>query len=364
MKDKITKTCKQCGLPNTYPGIKFDKDNTCNYCVYFELNKNREKLSRMRMKKEFVNVVNAAKSRKNKYDCVVAYSGGKDSSFLLYFLKRRFNLKILAHTFDNGFVSETAQKNIKQVTKVLGIDHQTTRPGFDFLQGLFISALKEEFVFPKEILAMMSPVCAACLGMVFGSTINRAIRLRIPVMFIGFTPGQYPAISLENFFKVKSCVYLSDKVYRDDPWDVLKIISDPIREKFGRQASRYFFKSQYVAKRAFIPKVLFPFHVLLDYDEKKIIEAISKIGWVKPKDTDSCSTNCLLNSLGNFCFAKKYGYHPYAGELAYLARTGKLNRKQVLAAVKIEDDSFALKHSLRKLNIKCDDVLKTESCLK
>lgn len=345
------KRCSRCGLPNTYPGVQFNNITVCNYCVYFDMYNEREEIIKSELADKFTGLIKSVRKENHHYDCIVAYSGGKDSTFLLYFLKKKLGLNILAHVFDNGFISATAKKNIKQVTKTLKLDCRITRPQGKVLNAVFKYALTEKIPYPKEILSMASPVCVVCIGMILGTTLHLAIKLKVPLMFIGFTPGQYPAISLENFLKVKSCLFLSDKVYKDDPSDVLKIFSDPILEKFGNKVAKYFFRSQYISEGAMVPKVLFPFHVFLEYNENQIIHEISKIGWVKPTDTDACSTNCLLNTLGNYSCMRQLGYHPYAGELAYLVRKGMLSRCSALKAEHIEEASYAMHYSLNKLGL-------------
>ncbi|MFC1592590.1 hypothetical protein ACFL4C_01080 [Candidatus Omnitrophota bacterium] len=360
MKNRQIRRCQKCGLPQAYPGIKFNKDNICNYCIYYFLYKDREELIKSELKSKFIKLIKDTQKKKNKYDCIVAYSGGKDSTFLLSYLKSRFRLKILAHTLDNGFMSKRAMKNIKIISSTLNIDYRITRPDYKLLKDIFSYALARRIPYPKEILSMMSQVCAVCIGMVFGTTINTAIKLNIPLMFIGFTPGQYPAISLENFLKVKSCMFLSHKVYRDDPLDVIKIIADPVLEQFGLRSEKYFFRSQYLPEGLSAPKVLFPFHALLKYDERAIIAKISQLGWIKPKELDSCSTNCLLNSAGNYACLKQLGYHPYAGELGYLVREGKISRERAINDQGIDENSFAIRHSLRKLNITKKQILNSK----
>jgi len=213
--------------------------------------------------------------------------------------------------------------------------------------GTFIDEDQAEY-----LAAILDPVTLqGTLGMVFGTTINLAIRDKIPLMFIGFTPGQYPAISLENFIKVNSCIFLSDKVYKDDPLDIIKIISDPIRERFGERVNDYYFKSQYINKDLTVPKILLPYHALLDYDEKSILRKIEELGWVKPADTDACSTNCLLNTVGNLVSLKQLGYHPYTGELAYLVRQGRLKREDAIELEKTENNCFAMRYSLKELGL-------------
>jgi hypothetical protein len=59
-----------------------------------------------------------------KYDSIIGVSGGTDSSYLLY-LAKEWNLKPLAVTFDNGWSSDIAVKNIKKMTAKLGIDLET-----------------------------------------------------------------------------------------------------------------------------------------------------------------------------------------------------------------------------------------------
>jgi len=354
------KRCVICALPDTYPGVKFDGDGICNYCAYHDMYKEREKRLKNLLRRGFINVIKETKkaSKGKKHDCVIAYSGGKDSTFLLLFLKKRFNLRILAHTLDNGFTSKKAMENIRKITKKLGVDHKFTRPKFEVIKDVFSSALKGEIPYSKDIRAMLSPVCAACLGMVCGTTLNLCIKLKIPLMFIGFTPGQYPAISLENFLKSNSCLFLSDKIYKDDPLDVVKMLRDPIDERFGEKAGKYFFKSQYIEKGLKVPRILLPYHNFIDYDEKRILMEISKIGWEKPSDTDPCSTNCLLNTLGNYSCMKQFGYHPYIGEMSLMVRRGKMSRIDAIKAEQTDDNSFAMRDSLSLLGIKKIDLEK------
>ena len=68
------------------------------------------------------------------YDCLVAYSGGKDSTFTLHWLKTICNLKILAFTFDNWFQSDTAIRNIRSVAENMGVDQMTIRPAFNLFR--------------------------------------------------------------------------------------------------------------------------------------------------------------------------------------------------------------------------------------
>jgi predicted PP-loop superfamily ATPase len=58
---------------------------------------------------------------KSEYDCAVAFSGGKDSSYVLYRLKEKYKLRILAITGEDYISSKQAWKNRFQVTQKLGV---------------------------------------------------------------------------------------------------------------------------------------------------------------------------------------------------------------------------------------------------
>ena len=348
--------CKRCALPETFPGITIT-DSVCNYCHYYDIYKDREKLIKNKIEKKVLKIIYDSKKKNNEYDCVVAFSGGKDSTYLLHFLKKKFKLKILAHTLDNGFISKTTIENIKNTTSTLGIDHKYTKPDYKMMSNLFKSALTKELPYPKEILTMMSPVCSTCIGMVFGTTIKLALDYKIPILVIGLTPGQYPAISLENFFKVESFMFFSEKVYKDDPMDILKILRDPINEKIGETTNDFFFKSQYLDKNVKMPKVVFPFHSLCEYDEKKILKEIQSLGWKRPTDTDNCSTNCRLNSLAIYAGNKQLKYHPYIGEMSMLVRQGKMTYEEAIEAEKLDENSETITQVLKQLKLKRSDLI-------
>jgi len=61
----------------------------------------------------------------SKYDCVVGVSGGRDSTFLLYYIKKILNLKPLAVHYDNGFDSDTSVSNILNICQKLNVDLET-----------------------------------------------------------------------------------------------------------------------------------------------------------------------------------------------------------------------------------------------
>ena len=351
------KRCKKCALPDNYPGIKFDEKDTCNYCNYLKASKKMRESLRHDLKSQFFALIDNAKKEKRDYDCIVCYSGGKDSTFLLMQLKEAFKLKILAYTLDNGFISKKALDNARHVTEILDVDHIIFKPRQNVVNRIFRDTLTQRIYYPRELTSMLSPLCAACQGIVLGFAVRFAMDKRIPIVFVGFTPGQYPDVSYENFLKSQSCIYLTDTVHKDDPPDIIKMIRDPIDEISGEEAGSYYFKSQYLEKGQYYPHILFPFQVIFNYDEKTIYEKIKQLGWEKPKDTDACSTNCLINTLGNYAFIKQYGYHPYIAEISALVRDGFIPYGRVRKLERINSNTGAMNYCLRKLKLTKKEII-------
>ena len=105
--------CSQCLLPNTYPGVVFNEDGVCNHCLNF---KEQELIG----EEAFYNKIKSVKG--GEYDCILGISGGKDSCYVAYLAKEKFNLNALAVCYDFPFLVDLARENIKRVTDSLDID--------------------------------------------------------------------------------------------------------------------------------------------------------------------------------------------------------------------------------------------------
>ena len=185
--------CKRCALPATFPGISFDQSQICNYCSTYELLQPREARLKSELTELFRRTIDEHRGSHDRYDAVLMFSGGKDSTYLLQLLTQDLGLRVLAHTLDNGFIAAGTWENIDRVLPQLGVDHEVTRPPVQLMERVFRSLLDDN-PFPPELLAMASPICHACIGMVIGSTLNIAVERKIPLVFSGMTPGQYPSV--------------------------------------------------------------------------------------------------------------------------------------------------------------------------
>ncbi|NPV05208.1 MAG: hypothetical protein HPY67_10805 [Syntrophaceae bacterium] len=109
--------CTRCILPETFPFIEFDSEGVCNYCRHY-VPKNQG--GRIEDLKE---ILAPYRSRNGEPDCIVAFSGGRDSSYGLHFIVKELNMTPLTFTYDWGMITDLARRNVARVCGKLGIEN-------------------------------------------------------------------------------------------------------------------------------------------------------------------------------------------------------------------------------------------------
>ena len=122
---------------------------------------------------------------------VMAFSGGKDSTYTLWLLGQVWGLRVLAVTVDNGFVAAGALDNMRRVTETLGTDHVLVRPNPKALRALF-RASAERDIHPAKALERASSVCSSCIAVIKGLALKIALEAEAPFIGWGWSPGQAP----------------------------------------------------------------------------------------------------------------------------------------------------------------------------
>lgn len=124
--------CKRCLTPSSRPRVTFNPDGVCNAC----LNSDEKKLINWESRKEeFLKLVEPFRSRSNTWDCIVPWSGGKDSSAIAYKLKFEFGLNPLLVTYSPMIPNEIGVQNRESMIQ-LGFDHLCIRPNQKVLRHL------------------------------------------------------------------------------------------------------------------------------------------------------------------------------------------------------------------------------------
>jgi tRNA(Ile)-lysidine synthase TilS/MesJ len=298
-------------LPANFPGVTFDDEGICNYCRSFTGNKALDEL-KQEYEKKFLALLYQYKG-KSEYDCLLCFSGGKDSTYTLDILKNKYGLSILAVTFDNGFISEAALNNMRRVCENVGVDHIIYKVRFDLLKKIFSTAAKEE-LYPKKTLERASTICTSFISFVKFISLKIALEKDIPFIGYGWSPGQAPVQS-SVMQTNPSLIKMSQKV-----------VYGPLHKVAGDMIRPYFLEEKHFTCGKEFPYNVHPL-AFLEYNEEKIFARLKELGWERPVDTDPNSTNCLMNAFSNQVHEQMYGYNPYVFEISKMIREGVMNRE-------------------------------------
>lgn len=108
--------CTSCILPVTFPFLDLDADGRCVLC--------RTSVPRvLRPVEELLEALTAERHRGRSPQVLVPISGGRDSCFALHYLVTELGLPVLAYTYDWGFVTDRARRNISRLCGQLGVEH-------------------------------------------------------------------------------------------------------------------------------------------------------------------------------------------------------------------------------------------------
>ena len=115
-------------MPDSRPRIVFNDDGICNACINAE---NKKNIDWSKRKSEFKDIIESIKEqRKNNetgYDCIVPWSGGKDSTSIALKLKFEYNLNPLLVTFSPLIQNEIGRKNREELIR-MGFDNYFFMP--------------------------------------------------------------------------------------------------------------------------------------------------------------------------------------------------------------------------------------------
>ena len=146
--------CTRCLMDTTDPDIVFDEQGVCNHCHDHDRLVNQKVITGRAGEEYLQKLVEQMKrdGRGKPYDCLIGVSGGVDSTYVAYLVKK-VGLRPLAVHMDNGWDSELAVKNIEETLKRLGIDLYTEVldwEEFKRLQVAFLRASTPDSEIPSD----------------------------------------------------------------------------------------------------------------------------------------------------------------------------------------------------------------------
>ena len=108
--------CTRCVLPETMPYILFDDAGVCNYCHSYKPRNKPKPLE------ELIQLVEPFR-RAHGDDCIVPFSGGRDSCYGLHLIAKELKMKPITYTYDWGMVTDLGRRNISRMSAALGVEN-------------------------------------------------------------------------------------------------------------------------------------------------------------------------------------------------------------------------------------------------
>ena len=309
--------CSECGLPETYPGIRFHEDGSCNYCTFYK--ERREFLENRELRKKlFIEQIEKAKriARETNapYDCIVGLSGGKDSTYIIWQMKHTYGMRVLAVTFQNGFHTEYGRENIENALKKLNVDHITVR-----MQD---EALRKQY---RKCVSMMKNFCSVCFHYMHYYCHQIAGKYGIPLIVNGRTRGQILQTALEE--------------RGIEPFEISENLQQFEYQMFGRlvEKSAQRKNMDYLEEVTVTSLSYFAYHDVSEEETMQFLE--ETIGWKRPAHGIP-HADCWAHSMAEHLSIVKRGYPIRTGELAVLVRSGELSKEEAAELLKKDYEAY------------------------
>jgi len=169
--------CTRCLVPETVDTISFDEAGVCSVCRQVEAKHGA--IDWNARGKQLDAIVEEYKD-KGTYDCVVPYSGGKDSVFQLWYIVKKLGLKPLVVRYNHWGYRPLVEENNTKVFKQLGVDVVEFTTSFHTVRETMLEAFKRRGDF-----------CWHCHTGIYAGVMHMAVRFETPLIFWGESTAEY-----------------------------------------------------------------------------------------------------------------------------------------------------------------------------
>ena len=347
------------------PGIEFDKDGICPICQSADKTKNLRSV---------VPIMNDfPTSKKSRFDVAVFYTGGKDSTYLLYYLSKVRGLRVLALTWEIPYMSDCARASIENAKQKLdSVEFITRKVSNDDLRRIY-SKLYE-----------LSENTCACPSLAYVLFYPELVINKVPYFVAGNEPAQLIGLYFNHMAPKMAYSFTENKALnalinlgrvitlrpplRKGQFHTLATMKqlaygdNPIKNLAGYSNELVYNACEAIKEAPHILNPLkkairsssrtgnIPAFVQIDFDDicggtyewRKIKDTIVReCGWVAPEESDKgLHTSCKIEKCKEHSqFARFYGMRstmiPFSAlEIAIASRSNNLSREDAIAEIK------------------------------
>lgn len=309
------KKCKKCINTTNNPSITIDENGICNVCKDYEEKFNEKKLE------EELDFLKKMIDDEKEINSMVALSGGKDSSAMLYSVKE-MGFRPLAFTFKIGYniLTDSLKEKIKRICNTIGVKHEYIdihhyvtpedkecfKITADFYDNKINKITKDEFkniynegrkhysTKDKTIMPYVRP-CQICRKIAIRAYYEEALKHNVRIVFVGI--NEWSGLSNNTYTAIREL-----KPYPDKP-------------------------SVYI--------VHFPFLIHRKITDLK--EILDKIGWnreIGDNKADTGGSACMLARIAEFKSTEFLGFNIDESRLSREITAGFLDKESAETAIK------------------------------
>lgn len=333
-------------MPSTRPRIVFNSNGVCNGCLNAD---QKAAIDWDTRRAEFERLVEQNLPTSGYYDCIVPWSGGKDSSAIAWRLKHDYDLNPLLVTFSPVLQTDVGVHNREALLRA-GFDHLLVRPN-----QLVARHLARRFFRERG-----NPKVAWDAG-VTATPMQIAVRYGIPLIFYAeHGESEYGGRVLsEEHRKTRDLAEFLEHQVGDDPMNWVDNIANE------RDLAPMIYPEPKDIKRVGVKALYFAyFHRWDVYENYKLVNASIDFRTAASGRTDGTFTNydSLDDKIDNLYYYMqfiKFGFGRASRDASRMIQLGHITREQGLDYVREYDDEFphtGIDDVLNYLNLNRSDL--------
>ncbi len=342
--------CHSCLLPTSYLNILLDDNGRCQHCNNF---KRADYLGIEELKKQIEPALSL--NRSDKFDCVVGFSGGRDSTYLLWYVVKVLNLRALAVFSDDLFIPDIAHKNMESTCNILGVE----------LRKITHDNLKK--CLKHHLNAWIKrPVPETLMFINVGERIGyetlvekEAIKEGVHLIFGGRTPIQAEEKYKTDLMKINHrggmlswiLGYMKQVIFNPSLACNLFCLKVQYQEFMVTR-----WKNRLIRKNNLT--IIHPFFNYIRWVEKDLENVLfNELNWKIPEGAKNSSRfGCEVDTLRQYLYLRTLGYNDTHVDLSYLIRDGQLTKNEAQEVLKatIDIPEEYIKQILNKAGVDAD----------
>ena len=319
--------CTRCLMPNTRPRVVFDGQGVCNACRNAE---EKAMIDWSARKEEMLSLVDQYRPKKGPYDCIVPWSGGKDSSTIAHRLKFELGLNPLLVTFSPLLPNDVGVHNREELLKE-GFDHLMVRPNQKVARRLsrrfFIERGNPKIHWDAGINAI---------------PVQMAVKLGIPLIFYAeHGESEYGGRVLnEESKKIRDFTEVLEHQIGDDP---VNWMDDEIEE---RDLAPYIYPDLSEVENVGVKALYFAYFSKwsmfenYNYIKDKIDFKTDPKGRTDGTFTNFDSLDDKIDNLYYYMQYVKFGFGRAVRDVSRMIQNGHMSREEGLSLVRLYDSEF------------------------